>query len=388
MSPLRLCFVVESGTDVRLVEGLAQRCRLEILGRPIPGGQVISHPPAVPVPVHLGPTSRTRFAGFVTRRLLGRPACDAVLVQGYGPAALAVNLVSRLAGLPAAMLVCSPVEAYYQCRRRAAQPGKPYRPWEVWSLQIMASLNARIGRQYVALSRHLADVVKRRAGGKPIAIIPVYGVDTQLFRPAGESRQALRERLGLPSAGKLVFFSSRIAPEKDDDTLLEATRNLISEGRDVWLLNCSGGHEALRRNAERFGVAGRVIARDAVHPHKQLPDYYRAADLCVQASREEGLGFSPLEALACEVPVVAARIGGLRETILESQTGWTYPVGDAAALAGCIRTVMDDPAEARRRAAAGRQMVCTTFERERVLDDLMRLLASIAGRTHPTEGRP
>jgi glycosyltransferase involved in cell wall biosynthesis len=385
MNSLRLCFVVESGTDVRLVEGLAERFDVELLARSIPGGSAVSHPPAAPITTRLGPASRFGFARYVARQLHSRRAdYDVILVQGYGLAALTANFIGRLMAIPAVMLVCSPIEAYYQCRRTLPQPGKPFRWWELWMLQFLAFLNARIGRHYVALSRHLADVI-RRQGGKPITIVPVYGVDTRVFTPTGESKQAIRDRLGLPVDGTLIFFSSRIAPEKDDDTLLKATRDLLAGGRDLWLLNCSGGHDALRRNAERWGIAHRVIARDAVHPHQQLPDYYRAADLCVQASRAEGLGFSPLEALACEVPVVAAHVGGLRETIRDGQTGWTYPVGDAAALAGCIRKILDAPAEAARRAASGRQLVIQTFERNRVLDDFAALLQQLVapGRLAP-----
>jgi glycosyltransferase involved in cell wall biosynthesis len=117
-----------------------------------------------------------------------------------------------------------------------------------------------------------------------------------------------------------------------------------------------------------------VIATDAVHPVKELPLDYQACDLLVQASREEGLGFSPLEALACATPVIAAAVGGLRETIIDGETGWTYPVGDAAALAARIGEALDDPAEAQRRAGAGREMVCRRYERRIVFDRLTDVL--------------
>ena len=135
----------------------------------------------------------------------------------------------------------------------------------------------------------------------------------------------------------------------------------------------SGGYQSFIKEAERFGIAARAIATEAVHPHRQLPLDYQASDLCVQASREEGLGFSPLEALSCEVPVIAAAVGGLKETIIDNQTGWTYPAGDAEALANRIEAALDDPTEAARRAAAGRKMVCAIYDQQIVFDQLEKM---------------
>lgn len=369
-----LCFIVESGTDVRLVEGLAGRFDLSILARQITGGVEISQPPAHSLTLTVGPPSRLKFALLVWRHLREhRRRIDRVIVQGYGLAALAANLAGRFNRIPTAMLVCSPVEAYYRCRRAHAEKGKPFLRRELYALQTLARLNALAGRQYIVLSRHLARVVRQHGARRPIAVIPVYGIDTGIFIPPAESKPAIKARLGLPTTGALIFFSSRVAPEKDSETLLAAVRTLLDQGRDLWLLHRSGGYRSFMRDAERFGLAARVIATDAVHPHRQLPLDYQASDLCVQASREEGLGFSPLEALACEVPVVAAAVGGLKETIIDGQTGWTYPVGDQAALARCIAAALDDPVEAARRAAAGRRMVCERYSQPTVFEQLERM---------------
>jgi glycosyltransferase involved in cell wall biosynthesis len=118
--------------------------------------------------------------------------------------------------------------------------------------------------------------------------------------------------------------------------------------------------------ARRIGIDKQVIATDAVHPEKQLNDDYRSSDMCVQASREEGLGFSVLEAMACGVPVIAADVGGLRETIQEGRTGWRFPVGDHIRLAHCIAAIIDDPKEAARRGAEGREMVNSRFDSKAV----------------------
>lgn len=371
----RLWFIVESGTDVRLVEGLAERANLTVLARRIAGGVEISRRPERAVSVTVGPASRAAFARLVWRRL--RRDCgpeDRVLVQNYGLAALAANLAARSTGAPTFMLVCSPTERYYACRRAHPLPDKPFRARELAGLELLARLNAKLGRHYVVLSEHLAAVVRGHGTRRPVSVVPVYGVDCEVFRPCSAPRAERRRARGLPETGDLVFFSSRIAPEKDGETLLDALRELRARGRDLWLLHRSGGYRSLRSYAERHGVADRVIATDAAHPLAELPRDYQAADLCVQASREEGLGFSPLEALACETPVVATAVGGLSETIVDGETGWTYPVGDAAALARAIEQALTQRDEARRRAQAGRRMVLERFERRGVFDRLMAVL--------------
>lgn len=373
---MNLWFVVESGTDVRLVEELAARANLTVLARRITGGVEISQPPGRPVTTIVGPTSRLAFAGAVWRAVRRLGPLDRVIVQGYGPAALAANAASRFSGTPTFMLVCSPVERYYACRRGHETPDKPFRRRELLALAGVARLNARLGRHYVVLSAHLAEVVRGHGTTRPVSIVPVYGVDTELFAPAREDKATLRRRRGLPESGALVFFSSRVAPEKDAETMLAAVRRLLDAGRDVRLLHRSGGYRAFLDHAERAGLRDRVIASDAAHPYHGLAEDYRASDLCVQASREEGLGFSPLEALACEVPVVASAVGGLKETIVDGVTGWTYPPGDAAALARAMDDALTDGEEARRRAWAGRAMVLERFERRRVFDRLMDVLAA------------
>ena len=189
----------------------------------------------------------------------------------------------------------------------------------------------------------------------------------------------IRRRLGLPEHGSIVFFSSRVAPEKDAESVCRAVAILRSQGRDVHLLHLSGGYREFATAAESFGIGVHVIARDAVPPFEALADHYRASDVCVQASREEGLGFSPLEALACGVPVVASAVGGLENTIRDGETGWQVPVGDSDAMARAIAEALDHPDEAARRAEAGAQLVDRLYERRIVFDALIERLWEAAG---------
>ena len=374
MTLLNLCFIFETGTDFRFIEGLAQRSNLVILGREIENGVMISQPLEMSVPTIVGPPSRSKFAQFVWKYLTENRGFDYVILQNYGLSAIAANLASRFTGTPTAMQVGSPVEAYYSCRKALAMPSKPFQWYELLSLQAIARLNAALGQQYIVVSQHLADVVRHHGAKSQIDVIPVYGVDTKIFVPLTQPKAELRAKLGLPTTGSIIFFSSRVAPEKDSETLLQAFGSLLEKGRDLWLLHRSGGYQTFVKEAEKYGVAQRVIATDAVHPHKELPLSYQACDLCVQSSREEGLGISPLEALACEVPVVATAVGGLKETVIDGQTGWSYSVGNEEALAKCIEEILDNPTEAARRAAAGRDLVCTKYDRQVTFDQFFELL--------------
>jgi glycosyltransferase involved in cell wall biosynthesis len=368
----RVCFVVESGTDARMLEGLASRLNLTALVRKVPGGRAVSQ--STRVRVHHGTANRIAFAFQVVRWLLTHDY-DAVLVQGSGIAALAANVACRLRPRPCWMLICSPVAEYYEARRAA---GRPCSRATLAAIRALAWANARLGRRYVVLSEYLRSVVSGYAPEPRVHVIPVYGVDASLFTPRPVHRPTLRQSRGLPATGAIVFNSSRVAPEKDTETLIAAFGELVLEGRDVYLLHRSGGHREFMAEAERAGIAARVIATDAVDPRRELPLDYLACDVCVQASRAEGLGFSVLEALACGTPVVATAVGGLKETVQDGITGWTAPPGDAAALAHALRQALDSPDEARRRVAAGAALVRERFDSRRAFDELANLLTEPA----------
>lgn len=371
-SPVRLALVLESNTDIRLVHELEARYELTVLAR---YEQIAEFPPAVGPDLEVGPSRRVGYFAWLLRRLAwGECPFDVVIAQNYAVAALAANLAAVLSRVPTLTFVCNPMEAYYRCRR--TDPGSKFRRSELLALEALARGNARVAHRYVVLSEHLAATVRAHGARCPVDVIPVYGVDTAVFQPAAEGRTELRAQLNLPEAGKLILFGSRVAAEKDWRTLLAAFRELAAN-RDVWLVHLGRERGALVAAARKLGIGERVIAREMANPTTDLAAYYQACDLCVQASREEGLGFTPLEALACELPVVAARAGGLSETVVENETGLTYAPGDPAELRAKLEQALADPALASRLARAGRRLVTQRYATAPAFASLDRVIREV-----------
>jgi glycosyltransferase involved in cell wall biosynthesis len=101
-------------------------------------------------------------------------------------------------------------------------------------------------------------------------------------------------------------------------------------------------YRRLMRLARAHGVADRVRFAGRV-PREHMPALMRSADLLVSVPWYEPFGITPLEAMACGIPVVAAAVGGQTDTVLDGVTGVLVPPKQPRVLAGRIRELLADP---------------------------------------------
>ena len=246
------------------------------------------------------------------------------------------------------------------------------------------TINGRLSECCVALGTYLRSIAATYC--KRTVLGGYYGVDVDYFRPGSlDEKFQARRRLDLPEDAFIIFLASRISHEKDPETALLATAIARERGLNAVLLNLSGGYRDFLATAERMELDGAgqwIIGRPAAHPMVELADYFRAADAVVQPSLAEGLGLSPLEALACGIPVVATDIGGMAATL----PGFArlVPLQDPEAMAQELIWIAGHAAEARAQALRGREMVARHWSRNKTFDDLARILDDVIPVTEAT----
>ena len=152
------------------------------------------------------------------------------------------------------------------------------------------------------------------------------GVDLEKFK--SKNKFESRNKLGLSQTSKILLSVGRIEPIKGYDVLINALSFLnISDDFDVRLLIIGGDsksqNELDRLNSLKLkhGLSNQVNFLGAID-HDELPIYFSAADVFVMPSAYETFGIAALEASACNLPVIAPQIGGLKSVVKHGQTGF------------------------------------------------------------------
>ncbi len=241
--------------------------------------------------------------------------------------------MSQAMGVP--HLVTFHTLALLKMQSRAGEMEQAERP--VVEAEVMATAD-----RIIAFSPHERDAMVRLYGADAakVSLVPC-GVDLSVFRPL--DRKMARERLGL-NGDKILLYVGRVEPLKGLELLVETAAQIDSEegvrvivvGADV---NGDGEIDRVKLLAKERDLEDQIDFVGQVD-HNELPLYYSAADVCVVPSYYESFGLVALEAMACGIPVVAARVGGLSTIIQHGSTGYLKPWRCPDAFANSVEMII------------------------------------------------
>jgi glycosyltransferase involved in cell wall biosynthesis len=235
----------------------------------------------------------------------------------------------------------------------AARTGKPY-VVQVWGTDVELARHVprlargvlRGARLVIAASSSLGELA-HLLGAREVRVIP-SGVD-------------LPAEVGEEAEPPEVLYAGRLSAEKGVAELVEAAHGL----RLV-----VAGDGPLRRQVP--GALGFV-------PHEELDRLYARAAVVACPSRREGFGVACLEAMAHGKPVVATGVGGLRDLVVDGETGIVVPPRDPAALRAALGALLADRELRRRLGSAGRERARQRFSWDAVTDATVAAYADAAG---------
>lgn len=225
----------------------------------------------------------------------------------------------------------------------------PFRLIEKWVFQ-----NSHYG---IAGTSSAAEVWREKGYHGRMAVIPQFGVDTNLFIPTSKSH----DRLTIGYVGRLV-------PEKGVDLLITA---LASLKRYQWTLKIIGGGPEENNIQKQIGNLnlGERIELTGQLPSAQMPKTIANLDIMVIPSRtmpnwKEQFGRVIIEAMASKVVVVGSDSGAIPDVI--GDAGLVFPENNASALADCLQTLLDDSELRCTLAEKGRQHVLENFTQQQI----------------------
>lgn len=214
------------------------------------------------------------------------------------------------------------------------------------------------------------------------------GLDLKRFTPRQDSRRdELLASFGLSqlTGRPLVTMVANLRPVKDQATFLRAARQVHHSNPDAAFCLAGEGEllEALREQSAQLGLAEHIFFPGRC---ERVADLLAVSDVGVLSSASEGFSNAIIEYMAAALPVVATDVGGAREAVVEGETGFLIPAGDAELLASRVKELLNDSAQARSMGKRARCIVeekfstAALFERTQLLyDRLLPARLTISG---------
>jgi len=185
-------------------------------------------------------------------------------------------------------------------------------------------------------------------------------------------RENKRRELSIPLSAKVVGMVARLEAAKGHIYLLQAVQEVVRAEPEAFFVLVGRGHlrDELEEAARRLGIAEHVLFTGFREDMLEIMTTFHIFTL---PSLWEGLGIVLLEAMAFRLPVVASRVGGITDVVVEGETGLLVPPRDPAALAAALVVLLKDPEKRKAMGEKGYRRVAEEFRDDRVNEEMLAL---------------
>ncbi|MGX4655443.1 glycosyltransferase [Micromonospora sp. SCSIO 07396] len=367
--------LVAAGHDVR-VYTRRDAVDLPVAVRAPDGYEVVHVPagPAEPVAKDALLPHMKEFSHWLTGRWRGGDWVPEVVHAHFWMSGLAALAAGRQTGVPV-------VQTYHALgtvkrRHQGVQDTSPAR-----RIGYERELGCAVDRVVAQCSDEVGELVRLGVPRSRMTVVP-SGVNLDTFAPLGPAVDRDADRPRVLTVGRLV-------ERKGFQTVIRAmalvpdAECVVVGGPPAGLLETDPCARRLRALAGTCGVADRVRLVGAV-PREEMGRWYRSADVLVAAPWYEPFGLTPLEAMACGVPVVGTAVGGIRDTVVDGVTGDLVPARDPQALGDALAGLLGDPARRYGYATAALQRARRSYSWATAADRLTEVYAEVAAVRRPS----
>ncbi|MGK5739500.1 glycosyltransferase [Micromonospora sp. URMC 103] len=287
---------------------------------------------------------------------------------------LATLHASRRTGVPMVLTyhALGVVKRRHQGARDTSPPGR---------VGYERALGRAADRVVVQCQDEIGELVRMGVPRSRMTLVP-SGVNQEMFRPDGPTVPRDTARPRILTVGRMVERKGfqdviRALPAVPD------AECVVIGGPPAGQLPADAFACRLRGLAESCGVADRVRLVGAV-PREEMGRWYRSADILVAAPWYEPFGLTPLEGMACGVPVIGTNVGGIADTVVEGLTGDLVPPRDPRALGAAIRRLLTDRVRRFAYATAALDRIRSSYSWKRAAEQLGAVYAALGAVGRPT----
>lgn len=228
---------------------------------------------------------------------------------------------------------------------------------------------------FIATTAEIVEGLHRDGLAEKVRRIPNF-IEPSLFSPpASGEKPALRRRWGLPDK-LIVTFSGRFVERKGIKFLVKAWQEVIEEFPDARLVMLGDGTHLSRMKtlAEQLSIDEYIFFKGQTD---DVADFLRTSDVYVLPSLQEGMPNSLLEAMACGLPVIASRIGGVVDVVEDGKSGILFEAGDVSGLASAMVRLLNDSELRLKLGTEARRRVVENFSIDRIADEYIKLYKEV-----------